>query len=905
MPTSVSLIERLRHYAQTAPHQDAVITPTITLSYLQLAWLVQLQAEILSKEGVDSSSSVGIECADNIGHLVLCLASVYLGATSCTIPTYETDHVRNAIADQCRATHILGESVVVNPATVNCNSGDIPLENRASEAQLLFSTSGTTGTSKLVIHHDSDIVMQAHRHVGSNEERFACLASIEHNFAKRHRLYCLAVGATNVFPREGMEFLVTQCQSLGVNVLHLSIFQAQELLAAPDMDALEGVRLKLGGSHAPLPFRQQLRSNITNNLQAGYGTTETGAIAFTAPDDTEAGESVGQPLPGIHVRVVTPERETLQVGEHGEIAIKCDGMFRGYFERQELTAARLEDGWFYTGDIGYLDEQQRIYLCGRSDDMFVFNSMNIYPQEIESVICQCPGVADAAVIAKESSVHGKIPVALVVFSKSETPNIASLKKFTEARIGVRSPRQFILVEEIPRNDSGKVSRQNAKEVYEKTGDIKDTIFKALEPKIKKAFRRSKIAEFQRDAADLPIEKLALDSLDRMDLLVSLEVHYEIVITPVEFYRCGTVKRLISLVLSHVESEEKDEAGSAPVSEIAPYPSHENTAPYTIRFFWRFFRLCKTASQLLQTLKTLEHRLTPMEVELLNEWHSRGQLVPSLIPKYSQVTSDWLNNIKGKMLLSGKQLPEPFVLTRLRPTLRYFTGLGPRSDKSLIICFAERGQHIVSMPHAVLLQHTDASRFDLLIVSETLSVNYDSGVPFLGKGISQLSRSLGGLEFIGDYQTIRTLGSSAGAYPALVTGYLLNAQVSVGVNGRFSKVKNHPIRVLKRIFAVWSAGRKGSCDRVLLSYCEGEERDQKYAEIMASLLSDVALLVVNFENEKPTHHILPMLLERGELRAFLEQTIYAAADDDHLVDTKPSSALNAGSTITLVTPAENH
>lgn len=905
MPTSVSLIERLRHHAETAPHQDAVITPTITLSYLQLAWLVQLQAEILSKEGVDSSSSVGIECADNIGHLVLCLASVYLGATSCTIPTYETDHVRNAIADQCHATHILDESVVVNPATVNCNSGEIPLENRASEARLLFSTSGTTGTSKLVIHHDSDIVMQAHRHVGSNKERFACLASIEHNFAKRHRLYCLAVGATNVLPREGVEFLVSQCQSLGVNVLHLSIFQAQELLAAPDMGALEGVRLKLGGSHAPLAFREQLRSNITNNLQAGYGTTETGAIAFTAPDDTEAGESVGQPLPGIHVRVVTPERETLQVGEHGEIAIKCDGMFRGYFENQDQTAARLEDGWFYTGDVGYLDEQQRIYLCGRSDDMFVFNSMNIYPQEIESEICQYPGVTDVAVIAKESSVHGKIPVALVVFSKSEMPNVASLKKFTEERIGLRSPRQFILVEEIPRNASGKVSRKNAKAVYDKTDDIKDTILKALEAKIKKAFRPSKITEFQKDVADLSIGKIGLDSIDRMELLVSLEMHYEIVITPVELYSCGTLKQLISLVLSRLDNKEKDEADRVPIPDITPGPSLENTAPYMIRFFWRFFRLCKTASQLLQALKTLEHRLTPKEVELLNEWHHRGQLVPSIIPKYSKVTTDWLNNIKGKMLLSRKQIPEPFVLTRVRPTLRYYTGSGHRSDKTLVICFAERGQHILSMPHAVLLQHTDASRFDLLIVSETLNVNYNSGVPFLGKSISQVSRSLGELEFIGDYHSIRTFGSSAGAYPALVTGYLLNAQVSVGVNGRFSKFKNHPIRGLKRIFAVWSAGRKGSCGRVLLSYCEGEDRDQKYAEIMASLLSGVGLLVVNFESEKPTHHVLPLLLERGELGAFLEQTVYAAADDNQLVLSKSSSALNAGSTVTLVTPAESH
>ncbi|MCP4433431.1 MAG: AMP-binding protein [Gammaproteobacteria bacterium] len=97
-------------------------------------------------------------------------------------------------------------------------------------------------------------------------------------------------------------------------------------------------------------------------------------------------------------------------------------MFRGYPGNSSLTGTRLEDGWFYTGDIGYLDKHRRIYLCGRSDDMFLFNSMNIYPQEIESQICQYPHVIDAAVLPRKSSAHGNIPVALVVFDQDVKPD---------------------------------------------------------------------------------------------------------------------------------------------------------------------------------------------------------------------------------------------------------------------------------------------------------------------------------------------------------------------------------------------------------------------------------------------------------------------------------------------------
>jgi long-chain acyl-CoA synthetase len=455
-----TLAGRLMRHARQSPSHEAVVTPRLRLSYAELATRVAAQARRLREAGVSRDAVVGIARTDDVQHLVLCLAAADVGAASCAIPSHDSERQRQDLLDRCGVTQQLGPEVALRPDDPLGSSTARDL-TAAADPALLFSTSGTTGEPKIVRLHGADLVAQAPRHVQSPSERFACLATMEHNFARRHRLYCVAQGATNVFVDATPDRLVAQLQALAASVLHVSAFQAQELLALPGVEALSGIRLKLGGSHVPLALRQQLRRGITTNLQAGYGTTETGAIAFTDPGDEGAGESVGRPLPGIEVRVASPTGDALPGGERGELAIRCAGMFRGYHGRPELTATRLTDGWFRTGDVGHLDDEGRIHLCGRSDDMFVFNSVNIHPQDIESQLRQFPAVADAAVLPRRSPVHGDIPVALIVPAGDAQPNLQALRAFMRDRVGIRCPRQFIVVERIPRNAAGKIVRAEA------------------------------------------------------------------------------------------------------------------------------------------------------------------------------------------------------------------------------------------------------------------------------------------------------------------------------------------------------------------------------------------------------------------------------------------------------------
>jgi acyl-CoA synthetase (AMP-forming)/AMP-acid ligase II len=183
------LIDRIVHQAGRNPTHDAIVTARFTLSYTQLAQLVRAQIDKYHDLCITDRSVIGINCADETKYLVLCLAATHFGATTCTIPSHEAESTQNAVIESCGATHVVDEHTAVDPMLTETNPGSTVLETRAPDARLLFSTSGTTGEPKLVIHHDCDLVAQAHRHVGSAQERFACVASMEQNFAKRHRLY--------------------------------------------------------------------------------------------------------------------------------------------------------------------------------------------------------------------------------------------------------------------------------------------------------------------------------------------------------------------------------------------------------------------------------------------------------------------------------------------------------------------------------------------------------------------------------------------------------------------------------------------------------------------------------------------------------------------------------------------
>lgn len=448
-----SITGRLAQHARERGKHPAVVTNSFQWTYAELADRVSSKARSLAAHGVTGHSVLGLHAANDVEHLVLCLAAAELGAHSFAAPEHGSGEEQAATLGRFGASHSVDSSRV---API-----DTPASPELPQAPcVLLPTSGTTGTPKVVVLRHSDLVAQALRHIQSDAERFACLAGMQHNFAKRHRLYCVAQGAINIFPAGTPGQIAQECRSLEINTLHVSAFQARALLAEPDMH-LPGLRLKLGGSHVPETLRTRLRDAISPQLQCGYGTTETGAIAFTSIADAPTGSDVGMLLPGVEVHVTDEAGALAPVGQTGRLWVRCEGMFAGYLGQPDLTRKALAQGWFETGDLGRIDDDGRLTVSGRADDMFVFNSMNILPEELETQLCSHPGVADAVVVPQASTVHDSIPVGLIVAHPETDLDLAELRRFMRQKAGIRCPRRFVRIAEVPRTPSGKIRRDAA------------------------------------------------------------------------------------------------------------------------------------------------------------------------------------------------------------------------------------------------------------------------------------------------------------------------------------------------------------------------------------------------------------------------------------------------------------
>src|SRR5262249_28107973 len=185
-------------------------------------------------------------------------------------------------------------------------------------------------------------------------------------------------------------------------------------------------------------------------------TREIGPISLASPEEHEAfPEGVGLPLPGVTVTLVDEHDNVLPPGEVGQARIRKAAMPTGYFA-DPVASSAFRDGWFYPRDLLSRAEEGPLIFHGRVDDMMILNGINIFPSAIEDTLETHPDVREAVAYAVRSRIHGEIPVAAVVLRDGTWQNDAShLLDHCRRTLGIRSPRQIFVVDQIPRNAAGK------------------------------------------------------------------------------------------------------------------------------------------------------------------------------------------------------------------------------------------------------------------------------------------------------------------------------------------------------------------------------------------------------------------------------------------------------------------
>ncbi len=253
----------------------------------------------------------------------------------------------------------------------------------------------------------------------------------------------------------------------------------------PDFDKYDLSSLKvITYGAAPMPYeviKKAIELLPTARFINAFGQTETAStITFLGPDDhiiegTEEEKekklkrltsSIGKPLPDVEVKIIDSEGKTLENYDVGEILAKGPRIMSGYWKNEAKTAeAFTEDGWLKTGDKGYIDDEGYIYLAGRADDLIIRGGENISPKEVEDVIDSHPSVEEAVVIGISDPEWGQECRAIVVLKESEKATEVDIIGHCSSLAGFKRPKSVVFVDELPRNQVGKVLKVKLREQY--------------------------------------------------------------------------------------------------------------------------------------------------------------------------------------------------------------------------------------------------------------------------------------------------------------------------------------------------------------------------------------------------------------------------------------------------------
>jgi acyl-CoA synthetase (AMP-forming)/AMP-acid ligase II len=216
------------------------------------------------------------------------------------------------------------------------------------------------------------------------------------------------------------------------------------------------------------PLREEIRAKVRelfgNVVYDLYGSTEMGWVTIATPEDQlRKPGTVGRPVEGVRLRILDKDGNEMPPGEQGEVWASSALLMQGYLDDPELERERIRDGFVSVRDVGYLDDGY-LHLVDRADDMIISGGVNVYPAEAEVALGSHPDVVESAVFGVPDPEWGQKIVAAVV---ARTPiDARELISFTKERADAPAvPKEIRFVDELPRNDVGKVDKKRLKEQW--------------------------------------------------------------------------------------------------------------------------------------------------------------------------------------------------------------------------------------------------------------------------------------------------------------------------------------------------------------------------------------------------------------------------------------------------------
>ncbi|WCO66756.1 AMP-binding protein [Iamia majanohamensis] len=222
------------------------------------------------------------------------------------------------------------------------------------------------------------------------------------------------------------------------------------------------VRVSTSGAAALAPdVVDRMRERFGLTLTEGYGLTEASPVVTSSLGLDHRPGSIGAPLDGVEVRLVDAEGDDVLVGDEGEILVRGDNVFQGYWGDTDGECPVLtEDGWLRTGDVGVVDDEGYLFLVDRAKDLIIVSGFNVFPAEVEEVVLEHPAVAECAVVGVAHPYSGEAVKAFVVVDDGRSVEEDEVIDFCAARLPrYKCPEKVLFVDELPHGLAGKVLKR--------------------------------------------------------------------------------------------------------------------------------------------------------------------------------------------------------------------------------------------------------------------------------------------------------------------------------------------------------------------------------------------------------------------------------------------------------------
>jgi long-chain acyl-CoA synthetase len=461
------------------------------IRYGRLEELASSAADWLTESGVTAGQHVALFAQNGIEFIIGYWAIQKVSAVAVLVPAFSKSWDLKRIQEHCDIDHwltdflrrtVLEETFTIQTvaprwpsASLYLMQGSAPASRAISHSMaVILPTSGTTGRLKGVMLDAESLAWNAQAYAKDLQldEADKVLLMLPMTGAFAHTTQMLAhlfTGGELIF---GPDLFMPQdfthiLQRIAPTITGLVPSLYRKILALhPKAYRVPLQKLVIAGEPIDQSLVQQSRQRFPGiEIIKAYGLSEAGprVTQISSAHGTPFDDTVGGPLPGVRIKIVNDQFQSLGPGETGEICVASPGLMKGYYKDPEHTRAVMSQGWLRTGDIGQLNQQGFLIVLGRSKNLIIKSGYNVSPEEIEAFLNTIPGIGEALVFGRQNHVYGEAIVAHVVPIKKASLEVSDILSQCRARLApVKVPDEIHLVEALPDSGNGKLVRKQVR-----------------------------------------------------------------------------------------------------------------------------------------------------------------------------------------------------------------------------------------------------------------------------------------------------------------------------------------------------------------------------------------------------------------------------------------------------------